>query len=176
MADLSLLDPRFRAQVELVLRRCQERGYLLVPFFGLRSPQEQARLWRQSRTVETIEQTIKTLARAGALYLSGVLSEVGSHSGRWATNCLPGQSWHQHGLAVDCFVVGQGGHAVWNPLHDGYRVYAEQAIEVGLEAGYFWPKRDVVHIQYHAEKVSKRFTWVALDNLMREKFGVEGVA
>jgi hypothetical protein len=39
--------------------------------------------------------------------------KAGPKSGNWATNALPGLSWHQYGLAVDCYLVDAGGNPTW---------------------------------------------------------------
>lgn len=106
-----------------------------------------------------------------APFLAEVLKSIGPQYGRWATNALPGQSWHQHGLAVDCFLLDGNGHAVWDAGNEGYRIYAEEAVKLGLVAGYFWkPRRDAVHVQKPKGKVLDQFTWQQLDVLMQEKF------
>ncbi len=50
-------------------------------YFTLRTPEEQARLWRQSRTGHEIEAKIQELEDAGARYLAGVIRGVGPQNG-----------------------------------------------------------------------------------------------
>jgi hypothetical protein len=57
---------------------------------------------------------------------------AGPSDGPWATNALPGQSWHQYGEAVDCFLVDAQGHAVWES-----RNYARFGA-VGDAGGIWW--------------------------------------
>jgi len=168
--DLSLLDDEFRHSIVLVLSRCKRNEFIMRPFSTLRSPWKQARLWRQSRTTEEIETAIQKLRREGAPFLAMVLQDVGPQFGRWATNALPGQSWHQWGLAVDCFLQSLQGRAVWAGNHDGYKCYAKAAKDQGLTAGYYWKRRDSVHVQAYAETVRALYTWSEIDAAMALRF------
>ena len=172
--DLSLLEPAFHEKVKFVLGAVNAGtdSYRLRPFYTLRSPEAQARLWRQSRSSEQIRDVIGMLRRAGATYLSDVLIRVGPQYGRWATNALPGQSWHQWGQALDCFVVA-GGKAIWSSTHPGYIRYAEIAEAQGLTAGAYWRPGDAVHIQMTADRVGQSYRWPEIDEAMRLKFGTE---
>lgn len=157
-----------------LLARCEKRGHILRPFFTVRDVYEQAKLWRQSRPWPQIEAAINDLTREGTVWLAGVLESVGPQSGKWATNALPGQSWHQHGKAVDCFVLNQETNtAIWDSKHEGYRLYAKEAVTLGLDAGYYWQRRDAVHVQKAAGRVMDRYSWAELDKLMQERFGDE---
>ena len=174
MRAIELLEPDFRESVIRLLAHCEKRGHILRPFFTVRDVYEQARLWRQSRPWPQIETAINDLTLAGAVWLASVLESVGPQSGKWATNALPGQSWHQHGEALDCFVLDQERNtAIWNARHEGYRVYAKEAVTLGLDPGYYWQRRDAVHVQNNAGRVLDKHTWAELDELMKERFGSE---
>jgi hypothetical protein len=171
-ADLSLLVPEFRDKVALVRAECSGAGFELRPFFTLRDPWTQARLWRQSRSTEQIKAAHARLVAKGAPWIAEVLMTAGPASGKWATNALPGQSWHQFGEALDCFVVGPTGAAIWDAAHPGYKVYAERAQARGLTAGYFWKgASDSVHIQLRPESSPLHtLSWQHIDAAMKEKF------
>lgn len=171
--DLNDLVPSFQPQIERLLGDLLREGFQLRPFFTLRHPREQARLWRQSRTIQEIHTAAAMLSREGAEWLRELLLGVGPQSGKWATNALPGQSWHQWGEAVDCYVL-EHGRAVWRRSHPGYERYAILAKERGLTAGFFWRSQDAVHIQRQAGKVRSLHSWAEIDQLMRERFS--GVA
>lgn len=170
-ADLALLVDDFEADVRRLLADLLREGYHLRAFFTRRNPWDQARLWRQSRTTQEIHRVAAMLAREGAPFLRDVLLSVGSQEGRWATNALPGQSWHQWDEAVDCFVQ-EHGTAVWRRSHLGYLRYAELARERGLVAGYFWRSQDAVHVQKRGGRVRSLYTWAQIDVEMRSKFGL----
>lgn len=168
--DPDLLDPNFKDMAKLVIARCAADGYTMRPFFTLRSVWKQARLWRQSRPTAEIQRAIQKLRQEGAPFLSEVLKSVGPQVGRWATNALPGQSWHQWGLAVDCFLATPQGRAIWSSGHPGYKVYAEHAVELGLTAGYNWKRQDSVHVQANSKTVRSVYTWAEIDAAMSLKF------
>lgn len=83
------------------------------PNAGLRDPFEQAKLWRQSRSIEEILAAIDELRSVGAPFLAHCLESVGPQHGDPVTNAPPGYSWHQWGEAVDCFWL-LGGKAEWS--------------------------------------------------------------
>lgn len=175
-ADLSTLTTDFRADVTELLGRLAQEGHQLVPFYALRDPWQQARLWRQSRSRARIVREVARLREHGAEWLATeVLWAVGPTVGRWATNALPGQSWHQWGEAVDCYVLadvdrdGDVDDACWDADHPGYIRYAQIAEDMGLTAGRSF--RDSVHVQRTAGKVLHHFDWPAIDRQMRERFG-----
>ena len=168
--DTSDLIPEFRPKVQELLKNVLDRGFELRPFYTVRDPREQARLWRQSRSREEIDRTIDKIAREGAPWVSSLVEEVGPQYGRWATNALPGQSWHQWGEAIDCFVRAENGRAVWSARHPGYQAYAEEAESLGLTAGYYWTRRDAVHVQLRREGVRSYYTWPEIDEQMKEWF------
>lgn len=169
--DLNLLEPGFREKVNFVLGRVNANNekFKLRPFFTLRHPEQQARLWRQSRSSEQVRDTISMLKRQGAHYLAACLINVGPQHGRWATNALPGQSWHQWGQAIDCFVAASG-KAVWDSTHPGYQQYARVAEEYGLTAGAYWRRSDAVHVQLNSDRVSQSYRWPEIDERMSLRF------
>jgi len=170
-ADLSTLVPDLRDKMRLVIDACEKRGFVLRPFFCVRSPLEQAKLWRQSRPLDEIERTIKKIREEGAAYLARTLERAGPSFGRWATNSLPGPSWHQWGEAVDCFALGEQGRAVWSTRYVGYEIYADEARKQNLNAGYFWQRQDAVHVQLRTQGVRSLYTWPQIDRTMWERFG-----
>jgi len=169
--DLDLLEPEFKDHVKMVLARCQQRGFVLKPFYTIRTPWTQAKLWRQSRPTQEIQRMTRKLENDGADYLAYILQSVGPQTGRWATNALPGQSWHQWGQAVDCFLLSPKGQAIWAAKHAGYECYATEARALGLTAGYFWDRVDAVHIQAPAEPSPRTtYSWAEINAAMKTMF------
>ena len=150
--DLGALLPAFRIGVEDLVSACRQRGIEMRPYMAMRDPVEQARLWRQSRAWEQIERKIAELRSGGAPFLAHCLEVAGAHSGVHVTNSVPGLSWHQWGEAIDSFWVIDG-RAEWSTTRkiggvNGYRVYAEEAIKLGLDAGGMWRRfKDWPHVQ-----------------------------
>src|SRR5258707_1340603 len=122
---LAQLDPDFAAVVRQVLAATEAKGITMRPNSAARSPWEQAKLWRQSRSTEQIRAAGQQMKDEGAPWLADVLAAVGPQHGDHVTNALPGKSAHQYRLAVDCFWL-RNGEAEWQDM-TGYRIYATQA-------------------------------------------------
>jgi hypothetical protein len=173
-ADLKALDDSFRLKVEALLRNLVERGVEMRPFFTVRTPIEQAKLWRQSRSREDIEAASLRLRQAGANYLSHCLDSAGPCSGIEVTKALPGLSWHQWGLAVDCFWLVDG-KSEWSSkkLVDGINGYAEYRVEAQLFGLHRGPESDWPHVQMPREggPEGAGYTLAQVDERMRVRFG-----
>ena len=176
-ADLDLLHPDLKAKALDLLGRCRQKGIEMRPSSGLRDPFEQARLWRQSRTIAEIRARIAQFRGDGAPFLAHCLESVGPQHGRHATSTPPGFSWHQWGESLDCFWV-VGGRAEWSVKKtinglNGYRVYAEQGEAVGLTAGGHWRNfKDWPHVQLRSASNAGRVVGLReIDAEMRLRFG-----
>lgn len=171
------LIPELRRKVEELLEKCALRGVEMRPYYTLRVPFEQAKLWRQSRTTEEVRGKINEFKAAGADFLAFCFESVGPQNGRHVTNAPPGFSWHQWGEAVDCFWVVNG-EAEWSAAKkvndvNGYKVYAEEAVNLGLEAGGYWRSlKDWPHVQLRPESNPGRlFTLMEINDEMKRRFG-----
>jgi peptidoglycan L-alanyl-D-glutamate endopeptidase CwlK len=176
--SLEGLVPEFRTNALALLADLAIRGIEMRPFAALRSPREQAILWRQSRAREEVEGAASRLRSQGAFFLAETLVTVGPQHGQHVTNALPGFSWHQWGEAIDCFWVING-IAEWstNRLVDGvngYRMYAASAKNAELHAGGTlssfknWP-----HVQARkaGSPVAEGLTVQQIDVEMKKRFG-----
>lgn len=152
--DLTLLQPVFLEKLESALAEAKRQDVHMVPFDARRDVWQQARLWRRGRTSAQIRERVASLRAANAGYLADVIESVGPQKGKWATNAIPGMSWHQWGLACDFYWDKNGpdvpGGIEWNDL-TGYKAFALIAQKAGLTSGFFWKSRDAVHIQLPAE-------------------------
>jgi hypothetical protein len=178
--DLFSLVPDFREAIGRVLSSCYEQGFEMRPYFTVRDPWTQARLWRQSRSIEEIMRAIRDLEKNGAAFLADVLRSVGPQQGPHLTDALPGLSWHQWGEAVDCYWYLDG-EAEWSTrrkvkLNDGreingYRLYGEIAVAQGLTSGGFWHNLvDWPHIQKRSGAILGDYAWPDIDREMQERF------
>jgi len=176
-ADLTLLVPEFRTPVYAVLEECAAAQMPMSPFFTLRDPWKQARLWRQSRSRREVVEGIEWIRGAGGLWLADVIEGVGPQYGDWATNAAPGDSWHQWGEAVDCVAIVNGVQS-WDtargprggPGDAYYRNYSVRLAAHGLTS--LGPSLgDWVHGQLRRESAPhKLYTWPEIDAAMRERF------
>lgn len=162
------LTEEFAERVEAMMSVIRGEGMTVKPFFGLRSPTEQAKLWRQSRTWDEIERKLDDLTRAGAKRLAACIGTAGPQHGPRVTNAIPGLSWHQYGEAVDCFVVDEFGGAVWDANHKGYTVYAKAAKLVGLKAGRDFG--DPVHVQLNQKEPYQVHTLAEIEDMLAERW------
>jgi peptidoglycan LD-endopeptidase CwlK len=178
--DLNDLIPQFRPIARRLIRACSDRGIEMRSSATLRSPFEQAKLWRQSRTRLQINEQIRAFRTAGADFLAFCLDSVGpQNGGGWATDAPPGLSWHQWGEALDCFWVIDG-RAEWSTTKkinglNGYHVYADEAERLGLIAGGRWPKRDWPHAQLSSARSPRSVhTILEINRVMKERFEGQG--
>lgn len=178
--DIKDLIPALRTKVQKLLSNCLKQEIRMVPYDTLRSPWEQAKYWRQSRATGEIRREINKLRSNGAPFLASVLESVGPQFGRHVTNALPGNSWHQWGEGMDCFWEVEAGTAEWSTTRlvngkNGYRVYADEADRLGLDAGGHWSRfKDWPHVQLRKDADPRRagMSWPEIDREMRERFGV----
>lgn len=171
------LDPAFAPQVVQLHEDCRANGTPMRSFFTLRTPEKQAELWRQSRTRTQVEAGIAWLRGAGAPTIAYIIETVGPQHGRWATNAVPGNSWHQWGTANDSFALVEGRQSwdtipgqIGGPGDAYYRFYAERAAELGLTS--LGPRLgDWVHVQaFPRSAPSREFSWPQIDAEMRRRF------
>lgn len=172
--DVSYLVPELRVKALQLIANCKARGVEMRPFFTLRSPWDQARIWRSTRSKEEIAATVAELRAKGANFIADMIVKVGPQRSPpgvlgHLTKSLPMQSWHQHGEAIDCFALVNG-KAEWRNSAKEYKVYANEAKALGLTAGYFWPTVDAVHVQLRSASIMSVFTWAQLDKLAQERF------
>lgn len=167
------LDQPFAESLQRAFEDLMAEGYVVRPYSGRRGPLEQALLWCQSRTPLEIELIARRFNDEGAVYLARVIRRASllAQPGRWATNNLPGQSWHNFGLAVDVHVVSEDGRAVWGPKHLGYARLADVARAHGLFPGFDLPRQDVVHVQWAPGTVRVgRGPWATVDRELQRSF------
>lgn len=169
----------FRKALADLLKELKSDGVVMKVTTGLRSPQEQARLWRQSRSAAEVEAGIAHLKSGGAYFLAEVLEMAGPCHGPAVTRALPGLSWHQWGEAADCvwLLDGVPEWSVTRMSHagNGYRVYAERAEAIGLTAGGKWPRfPDYPHVQRRSapSPLAAGLSLKEIDETMRARFSV----
>jgi hypothetical protein len=177
-ADLTHLMPEFHPKVDQLLARCLAQGFAMRPYMALRTPLEQARLWRQSRSREEIDAKVAEFKAKGAPFLAQTLIDAGPQHGDPVTNAEPGLSWHQWGEAVDCFWVVNG-QAEWSTKRlvngrNGYAVYADAARALGLTAGgFFTSLKDWPHVQLRTagSPLGAGMSLAQVDAFMKQHFG-----
>jgi len=105
----------FASQMMLFRDHCISEVFPVKIYSYIRTLDEQARLFRQGRSLAQIQARAETLDYdLERPDLASILMGVGPQSGdRIVTSAAPGQSLHNYGLAFDCVPL-QMDRAVWN--------------------------------------------------------------
>lgn len=174
---LTGLDPAFTASLKATLDACAAEGAPMVPYFGIRTPFEQGKLWRQSRSVDQVADRVADLRARGADFLAHCIDSVGPQHGPQVTNAIPGYSWHQWGEAMDCYWL-RDGKAEWSTevggVRNGYRIFAHIASDQGLTAGGYWQSlKDWPHVQKRkaGSPADSGLNLAAINARMKEMYG-----
>lgn len=142
----------FRGQARAVIGNTKDAGFEMVPYFTLRMPWDQAVLWRMTRGKTEIGRMCRSLRSNGALYIANVIEAIGpQYPGPGITGhvtyAVPGQSWHNWGEGLDCYLKIDGA-IEWDGDHEGYAAYGTCAEDLGLTWGGRWDQpNDPGHIQ-----------------------------
>lgn len=134
---LGVLYPPFADKLVLLVEACAARGAEYIATSGMRSYDEQDRLYAKGRSIE----------------------------GRIVTNAPGGSSPHNFGVACDLCRDGDVTKAGLQPDYDPaqYEILAEEAERLGLQAGLRWRgkadglKSDPPHVQLPTR--AKGITW-----------------
>lgn len=146
------LNPDFLVKVNQLLNNCAMLNILVRVVQGLRTPLEQAKLWRQGRDIDTIVQQIDSLSQSGATYLSQCLIQAGAQKGPLVTKALPGLSWHNWGEAIDVMCFDSIGKPINAGTDPAYGAYQAQVKIVGLfPVGNMW-SWDAGHCQFRKDQ------------------------
>ena len=150
--DLKDLTPDVAGMAVKVKNICDAAGIDILIYCTLRPLEEQAILYRQSRSRGKIKEKIDSLRGRGFDFLAAILEGVGPRSGPHVTNAAPGESFHNYGRAFDA-VPMLGGKCLWKysdnkPLWEGYGEAVRQA---GLEWAGDWTNfKEYPHAQMGA--------------------------
>lgn len=119
-----------------------------------------------SRSVNiVVAQGLRTWNEQEALWAKGRTSP-----GPKVTNCQPGHSWHQFGLAIDIVPEGLQGMPDWNAAHPAWQIIHEEALNLGFVCGAdFRTFPDLPHLQ-----VTGRLP-VSPDDATRQEFQEGGL-
>lgn len=141
--DLSDLSPGFSEKVIAFANLCYENGLSILIYCGFRSPEEQATLYCQGRTMNQIVAKAESLRKDwNSPHFADILMAASSKpgafsSGRVVTKAGPGQSMHNYGLAVDGAPM-IGGKTIWDNKSPLWKKYGEFGVASGLEWAGNW--------------------------------------
>lgn len=148
--NISDLVEELQQKADQVLAYCNQREVDLLIYCTYRSPQEQARLYRQSRTGAQIRTKVDSLRNRGFGELGEILIQVGPQEGKLGAHVTfagPGESWHNFRRAFDAVPLISG-KAMWEKRHPHWQVYGAAARDAGLEWAGDWTKfKEFPHVQ-----------------------------
>jgi peptidoglycan L-alanyl-D-glutamate endopeptidase CwlK len=124
------LTTEMQVKVNKAIELCKSKGVNLMVTATLRTLEEQAVYYRQSRTIVEINAKIALFKKKGFDYLADVLEKCPPCSGKFVTNAAPGESWHNYKMAIDVVPVF-GGVAQWSDPKL-WNVWTSCAKEAGL--------------------------------------------
>jgi hypothetical protein len=101
MIDFETLEPEFRDKLIAVNRDCIANGFNLCITSGTVSVEEQAKLWRRSKSDTEIDHAIFDLEQSKCPFLVDVLRKGYTEVGNELTDKLPGFSWKNFGEEVE---------------------------------------------------------------------------
>lgn len=146
--NLDDLRPEFGERVRVMLGRAAEEHFDLLVTCTLRTPAEQAELYRVGRNLTMVTQKAEELSSLGRHDLADLLLQATTPPGfRIVTKAGPGQSAHNYGLAVDC-VPMIAGKPVWDSKHPAWQTYGRLVREAGMVWAGDWRRfREYPHAQ-----------------------------
>lgn len=148
--SISDLDISFQSIANDFVKACTTRGIDVVIYCTFRSSKEQARLYRNGRSLAAIEAKAKELReKYGRSDLAQLLLDVGpQHGDKIVTNAGPGQSLHNYGFALDGAPMKEG-KIVWDKEDPMWTRYGLAAYDVGVEWAGDWKGslQETPHIQ-----------------------------
>lgn len=178
---LNQLDADLQTKALEILNICQERGINMRPTFGLRTVYQQGKLWRQSRTKQEVADKIASLKKEGCDFLASAIEKPGPSTGPHVTNAIPGLSWHQWGLALDCmwlydskFVPMADDKRIVNGISvQGYHIYSDIIVSCGLTSGGKWQTiKDYPHVQLCSDDSPlAKYSLKEVNDILFKKYG-----
>lgn len=166
MIDFTKLDPAFSITLQQLITNMEKLGHTVNPYYGLRTLEQQAKLWRQSRSAAQVRFLIDELNANGALYAASVLDNVGPQPiGPRVTGTYL-YSFHLIGQACDVFIDKDtsGGEV--------YDVLADEAVKLGLTPGRYFSTPDPGHVQMGGPELAEKYTMAEMDGILKGMINV----
>ena len=170
---LETLSPEMKMRMNEVVRICAQEGVEILVYCGLRTMEEQAKLYRQSRGSGEINHKRQSYIDRDLPFLAEVLDSIGPQAGelgKHVTKAGPGESWHQYRQAADCVPL-IGGKAIWDDTHPAWEIYGFAARYCGLTWAGDWKSfREMPHVQL--QQTSNPITSYKLPEAIKEALGL----
>lgn len=169
------LNSTFAIMLKAAMIVAEEEGILVVPTCGLRTPWEQARLWKGQHSQEDIDRLI-CFRKEQMPFIVGLIEEVDAQAApekdpriSWLFPIqyeFPGFSMSQWGLAMDFVIVTTDSNDIIDKamLYDKFRDIAEQFLLTVKPWGY-------VELTKPAN-ILRSMSYVEIDRRCRERWGM----
>jgi len=146
---ISDLTPDMAQKANLVVNECKSEGVDILIYCTLRSLEEQARLYRQSRTFSEIVEKVRKFRERGFDFLADILIGVGPCFGPHVTNAAPGESWHAYKVAFDGVPMINGKPAwKYEDAPEAWDIYGEACRNAELNYAGDWDRfKELPHAQ-----------------------------
>lgn len=168
------LIPEMQDSARRVVNRCADTDVDLLIYCTLRTLEEQAILFRKTRTRWAIEKKIEALRTNGFSYLGDIIEGIGPQHGplgHHVTHAGPGESWHNYARAFDAVPIVSG-KAAWDILAfaSEWEVYGESSEAVGLTWAGRWVRfKEYPHSQIMAgSNPLKQYDPKAIQSMLKE--------
>lgn len=169
--DFTLLNSVFATKCQELLDSCATQDIIMVPYSGFRTLEEQAKLWRQSRSTAEITQKIAALRTSECDYLADIIEKVGPQPmGRLVTNAIPGLSWHNWGKAMDCYRLRDGKASWISRDYTNYGIIASGK-PIHMKWGGDFRDPDYGHVQMMDKEVEHAHGLLYVNDYFREREG-----
>ena len=159
--SLDDLIPIVKEKALKMMELVEPLGFNILIYCTLRTLEEQAVLYRQSRSTKVIQDKIAKFKDRGFGYLANVIEKAGPCDGPHVTNAAPGESWHNYAVAWDAVPI-VGGKPVWNfeDNKEAWLLYGECVRKVGMDwAGDWINFKEMPHAQlYPGSNPLKQYT------------------
>ncbi len=156
---LSGVQPEFLVKIHNLHLECESNGLKILTYCGVRTVNEQNKIYRQSRSTNFILTKASNLEITLGYRFGEALLRIGPQkNGPRVTNAAGGQSWHNYGYAADSVPIVNG-KLIWDTKHprnmELWQLFGKCVREVGLYWAGDW-EGDLVeyaHCQYFEGKV-----------------------
>jgi len=174
-ADLNLLVPTVRLKAMQVINTCADKNVEILIYCTLRTLEDQARLYRSSRSLLEIQEKAKKFRDRGFGFLADVLMDVGPQPGKLglhSTKACCGESFHNYAEAFDAVPLINK-YPKWDEHSVEYHVYGDAVRDTGLVwAGDWITFKECPHAQLRAgSNPLKIYSVDQVKNMLRD-FGL----
>jgi peptidoglycan L-alanyl-D-glutamate endopeptidase CwlK len=161
---LDSVDKELQDKAKQLIELCQKKNILINVTSGLRTLDEQNKLWRRAFGTPYILSVIENLRKLHCDYLAHSIERIGIQpAGRLGTRLHGGLSWHNWGRALDFSVQDHQGCIIKIAEHPLLKEFGTLAKSVGLRWGGDFSSPDPLHVQLDKKEIPTIYTMQQID-------------